>query len=127
MLHYTIIKNIQQYNTYCDRLEYLTENYSPQVQDEVDLLSLLIQKYNDERMETYLLSLDPVELLQDQLKENSISQKELATRIGVSPQLVNDIIKYRREITKQIALKLEAEFRLKFFAFLKPYDLNKAT
>ncbi len=126
-LSHTIIKNNSQYNDYCDQLERLTESYSPHHEDEIELLSFLIQKYNHEQTEKYLLDMNPVELLIDLISENNISQKELALRIGVSPQLVNDITKYRREITKQIALKLGEEFKLNFYAFLKPYKLKKAS
>lgn len=125
-LSHTIIKDNNQYNQYCDQLERLTDNYSAQNDDEIELLSFLIHKYNEEQTEKYLLGLNPVELLIDILSENNMSQKELALRIGISPQLVNDITKYRREITKQIALKLGAEFKLNLYAFLKPYNLKKA-
>jgi len=125
-LTYTLIKNHEQHDIYCDRLENLTEDYESQYDDEIELLSFLIQKYNDEQTEKYLINLNPVELLIDLLTENNISQKELAGRIKVSPQLINDIIKYRREITKNIALKLGKEFKLNFYAFLKPYKLKKA-
>ena len=126
-LSHTIIKDIKQYNDYCDRLEKLTENYSPQNEDEIELLSFLIQKYNDDQTQKYLLNLNPVELLLDLIGENNLSQKDLALRLGVSPQLIKDIIKYRREITKQLALKLGEEFKLNFYAFLKPYELKKAS
>lgn len=126
-LSHTIIKSDKQYNDYCNQLEKLTENHSPNNEDEIELLSLLIQKYNDDKTEKYLVNLNPVELLLDLISENNISQKELAFRIGVSPQLVNDITKYRREITKQVALKLGEEFKLSFYAFLKPYQLNRAS
>lgn len=125
-LTYTIIKNRNQYNKYCDQLGNLTENYKVQYEDEVELLSFLIQKYNDEETEKYLLNLNPVELLIDLLSENKLSQKELSQRINVSPQLINDITKYRREITKSMALKLAEEFSLNFYAFLKPYKLKQA-
>ncbi len=126
-LKHTIIKDDRQYNVYCDQLKKLTDNYSAQYDDEIELLSFLIQKYNEEQTEKYLLSLNPVELLADLLSKNNLSQKELALRIGISPQLVNDITKYRREITKQIALKLGTEFKLNYYAFLKPYELKKAS
>lgn len=126
-LSHTLIKNQNQYNKYCDELELLTENYKVENLDEIELLSFLIQKYNDEQTEKYLIDLNPVELLTDLLLENNMSQKELAKRIDISPQLVNDIIKYRREITKNIALKLGAEFKLNFYAFLKPYKLKRAS
>lgn len=126
-LIYSIIKNRKQYDSYCELLESLTENYTTQNDDKIELLSYLIQKFNDEQTEKYLLNLNPVELLIDLLLENKISQKELSLRIKVSPQLINDIIKYRREITKNIALKLGEEFNLNFYAFLKPYKLKKAS
>lgn len=124
---YTIIKNNKQYDQYCEQLESLTESYSPKYDDEIELLSYLIQKYNDEQTEQYLMDLNPVELLSNLLLENKISQKELAERISVSPQLINDILKYRREITKSVAIKLGEEFKIKIFAFLKPYKLRKAS
>ena len=126
-LIYSIIKNKEQYNLYCDKLEDLTENFNPKDEDEIELLSFLILKFNDEETEKYLISLNPVELLIDLLKENNLSQKELAKRIEVSPQLINDITKYRREITKKISIKLEKEFNVKYSAFLKPYKLRKAS
>lgn len=67
--------------------------------------------------EKYQLNLNPVDLLVDLLSENHLSQKELVMKIEVSPQLINDIIKYRREITKKIALKLGEEFSLNFYTF----------
>ena len=108
-------------------MESLTENYNAQFDDEIELLSLLIQKYNDEQTEKYQIELNPVELLADLLADNGISQIELSKRIKVSPQLINDIVKYRREITKSIALKLGEEFSMNFYAFLKPYNLKKAS
>lgn len=50
-----------------------------------------------------------MELLLDLLDENQLSQIELVKRIEASPQLINDIVKYRREITKKMALKLGKE------------------
>jgi len=124
---YTIVKNRTQYDEYCEKVESLTDNYKEENDDEIELLSYLIQKFNDEQSEKYLLNLNPVELLQDLLSENRISQKELSKRINISPQLVNDILKYRREITKNIAYKLSKEFNMKFYAFLKPYEMSMAS
>jgi len=123
---YRIIKNDEQYNHYCSLLEELSTKGGHQCEDDIELLSLLISKYNSEKTELYRLELNPVELLQDLLSENNISQKELSTRIGVSPQLINDVLKYRREISKSLALKLGNEFAIEFYAFLKPYSLQKA-
>lgn len=78
-------------------------------------------------MEEYQLELNPVELMKDLMKDNKLTQVELSKKIKVSPQLLNDVIKYRREITKNLAFKLSTEFGLKYSAFLKPYRLKKAS
>lgn len=123
---YSIIKNQEQYDQYCNRLEYLIESEKERHEDEVELLSLLIEKYNEEQIAQYEIELNPVELLADLLAENELSQAELARKSGISPQLINDILKYRREITKNIALKLGEIFKITYYAFLKPYELRKA-
>lgn len=123
---YSIIKNQEQYEQYCNRLENLVESGENRHEDEVELLSLLIEKYNEEQMARYEMELNPVELLADLLTENKLSQVELSRKTGISPQLINDILKYRREITKNTALKLGETFKIKYYAFLKPYELRKA-
>jgi len=123
---YSLIKNQEQYDQYCNRLEYLVESEEERHEDEVELLSLLIEKYNEEQMAQYEMELNPVELLADLLTENELSQAELARKSGISPQLINDILKYRREITKKIALKLGEIFKINYYTFLKPYELRKA-
>lgn len=43
-LIFTIIKDREQYDLYCDKLEHLTDNHWPQFDDEIELLSLPILK-----------------------------------------------------------------------------------
>lgn len=123
---YTIIKSREQYDRYCDRLEEIVEEELNPNDDEIELLSLLIEKFNEDQSDKYELEMNPVELLIDLLSENQITQVELSRRTKISPQLLNDIIKYRREITKDAALKFGEEFGVKYYAFLKPYNLKKA-
>jgi HTH-type transcriptional regulator/antitoxin HigA len=124
-LKYKLISNRKQYNQYCNILEDLCSKKSSKLDDEIDLLSLLINEYNDRIMDQYQSEMNPVELLIDLLKENELTQIELSRKIKVSPQLLNDVIKYRREITKNLAYKLSTEFKLKFSSFLKPYRLKR--
>jgi len=126
-LKYTIIKDQEQYDKYCEILENKVIKDSKKHEDEIDLISLLISEYNDRVMEQFQFQMNPVELLQDLIINNDLSQIDLANRISVSPQLLNDVLKYRREITKKLAYKLSAEFKLKYSAFLKPYSLKKAS
>lgn len=125
-LKYTIIKDQDQYELYCEQLELLAQEPAEDQLEEIELLSLLIDKYNDEQMEKYQISLNPVEFLKELLVDNNLSQLALAKRLDVSPQLINDILKYRREITKSVAYKLGEAFKVKYMAFLKPYKLEKA-
>ena len=46
-----------------EKLESLTENYKDQNDDEIELLSYLVQKYNDDQTEKYLLNLNQLNLL----------------------------------------------------------------
>jgi len=126
-LKYKLIKSQKQYNQYCDILEDWCSTDAKKSNDEIELLSLLISEYNDRIMDQYQAEMNPVELLIDLIKENELTQLELSKKIEVSPQLLNDVIKYRREITKNLAYKLSDEFKLKFSAFLKPYRLKKAS
>jgi len=126
-LIYTVIKDQDQYDEYCEILEQRIANESSITEDEINLLSLLISDYNERAMEQLHHHMNPVELLQDLIQENNISQIQLANKIGVSPQLLNDVLKYRREITKKLAYKLSTEFKLKYSAFLKPYRIRKAS
>ena len=78
-------------------------------------------------MENYPLEFTPVELLKNLISENQLTQLELSKRLKVSPQLISDVLKMRREISKKLAYKLADEFCIKYAAFLKPYTLKKAS
>lgn len=54
----------------------------------------------------------PGELLRDELEARNMSQASLAARIGVSPSLLNEIIKGKRGISTEMALLIEAALDL---------------
>jgi HTH-type transcriptional regulator/antitoxin HigA len=62
-LVYKIIKSDTQYSKYCKKLEELVENggKSKAVQDEIELLNLLIEKYDTEH--NSFEDADPIQLL----------------------------------------------------------------
>jgi antitoxin component HigA of HigAB toxin-antitoxin module len=123
-LKYTIIKSQKQYHTYCDILEGLVLKENNLYLEEIELLTLLVNDFNERSMENYEYQFSPVEMLKDLLEENNITQVELSRRINVSPQLINDVLKLRREITKKLAFKLAEEFCVNPSVFLKPYELK---
>ncbi|MBW6537887.1 MAG: transcriptional regulator, partial [Mariniphaga sp.] len=47
-LKYTVIKDAEQYKKYCDFLEELILNANKATDDEIELLTLLIEKWDNE-------------------------------------------------------------------------------
>ncbi|MEO0341727.1 MAG: helix-turn-helix transcriptional regulator, partial [Bacteroidota bacterium] len=69
-------------------------------------------------------SLNPVELLRHLMKESNLSQTNLAREIDVSPQLISDVLAYRRNISKDMVVKLATHFAMQQEAFSRPYSLT---
>ena len=69
ILQYKIIKTDAQYNRYCDLLESLVDHgkKTKAIQDEIELLTLLIEKYDSEH--NSFDDADPIELLKTLMKE----------------------------------------------------------
>lgn len=125
-LKYTVIKNETQYRNYCHRLEELTLAEEPgrDVADEAELLTVLIEKWDQEQ--NTLTDLDPVQLLQALLKDHGISASALANSLGVNKSLVSDILHYRRALSKIMIRKLAELFRVSQEAFNRPYPLRNS-
>ncbi len=126
-LKYKIISNQEQYDKYCNVYEELVLKGNASERDEIELLELLIENYNEKIMKEYTYELEPVELLESIIEEHKKSQSEFARMIGISPQLLNDILKYRREISKNLAFKLSEAFAMQVDAFMRPYKLRKVS
>lgn len=54
----------------------------------------------------------PGELILDELEAGNISQAQLAKTIGVSPSLINEIIKGKRSVNTELALLIEAALNI---------------
>ena len=121
---YTIIKNLEQYNKYCNKHESLTLKDDDKYSDELELLELLIEDYDQRIMIEKNKKLNPVELLKSLLKDSSISQTELSKSINVSRQLISDVLSYRRNISKDMMVKLSKYFSMSQEAFSREYDLK---
>lgn len=98
---YTMIKTSPQYNSYCKILEELLEHEeSKSLEDEIELLTLLIEKW-DEEHNTFEES-NPIELLQYLMAENNLKAKDLADILHVSKGLISDILNYKKGLLKEI-------------------------
>ena len=122
-LKYTIIKNEFQYNEYCRILEELVNKEQTEaINDEVDLLTLLIEKW-DEEHNTFEES-DPIELLKYLMEEKNLKAKGLAEILHVSKGLVSDILNYKKGLSKEIIRSLSDYFKVSQEAFNRFYELK---
>ncbi len=123
-LQYTIIKNDKQYNKYCTSLELLNDEKkkTKSITDEIELLTLLIEKY-DEANNSFELG-DPIELLRSLMKEHKMKSVELANFLHVSEGLVSDMINYKKGLSKEVIRKLADKFKVSQEAFNRPYKLD---
>lgn len=60
----------------------------------------------------------PGEILGEELKERGIKQKDFAAEIGVLPSHLNELIKGKRNVTKNIAIKLEKALDVPFLFWM---------
>ncbi len=73
------------------------------------------------------VELHPGEVLKDELEARKITKSGFAMKMGIYPGHFGDIIKGKRNITANIALKLEAELGLAaefWMALQTDYDLH---
>lgn len=122
LLKYRVIKSKKQYNEYCAQLdELLTGKKTKSVSEEIELLTLLIEKWDEEHNSFY--DSDPVQVLKSLLTEHNIKSTELAKALGVSKGLISDILNYRKGFSKQVIRKLSDRFKLSNEVFNRHYDL----
>ena len=118
-LKYKIIKTEEQYKEYCSKLEtLLSNNVSP---DETELLTFLIEKWDDEH--SSFKDLNPIELLHSLMDNHKLKAKDLVEILGVSKGLVSDILNYKKGLSKDIIRLLSSHFSLSQEAFNRPYQL----
>ncbi|MEI6681764.1 MAG: helix-turn-helix domain-containing protein [Bacteroidota bacterium] len=119
----TIIKSETQYKAYCEALEKLLEHgrISKDVQDEIDLLTLLIEKWDVEH--STFNEVDPVALLHSLMHDKKMKAKDLVGILGVSKGLVSDILNYKKGLSKEIIRLLAAHFNVSQETFNRPYKL----
>ncbi|MFO7924057.1 MAG: helix-turn-helix domain-containing protein [Bacteroidales bacterium] len=119
-LKYTIIKDKNQYDKYCNILENLISNEKNQ--DEIDLLTLLIEKWDNEQG-TFKDS-DPVELLKSLMRDNNLKAKDLADILDLSKGTVSKILNYHKGLSKVTVRKLSDFFKVSQETFNRPYKLK---
>lgn len=120
-LKYSVIKTKKQYNDYCNTLEELIFSQNADVQDEIELLTLLIGTWDAQH--TSFNEKDPVELLTDLMQENRLKAKDLVDILELSKGTVSKILNYQKGLSKESIRKLAEHFKLAQEAFNRPYKL----
>ena len=126
-MKYKKIKSLEQYTQYCDEIEKLLFNDPEKHEDHIELLEVLICDYDNRTIELvgHKEDMSPVELLQCLIEEREISKAELARQLNVSKQLVTEIFNYKRNISKNMVMKLAERFKMMPVAFSRAYALKK--
>ena len=119
-LKFTIIKNQEQYDKYCDILEDLISR--DENQEEIDLLTLLIEKWDNEH-NTFNDS-DPIELLKALMIEHNLKAKDLVDILDLSKGTISKILNYHKGLSKDTIRKLSDYFNVMQEAFNRPYRLK---
>jgi len=122
-MKYKIISNDEQYNEYCEIHEKLTYKDYNKYQDELELIELLIDDYENRTLEP-VKEMNPVEMLSYIIEEEEISKTKLAKQLKVSKQLISDILSYRRAISLDMVNRLSNRFKMRPQAFSRPYKLK---
>lgn len=122
-LKYTIIKSDSQYIKYCNALEKLDllKKKSKAQNDEIELLILLIEKYDEEN--NCFEDSDPIQILKSLMKDHKMKSIDLAKLLNVSEGLVSDMLRYKKGISKESIRILSDHFKLSQEAFNRPYKL----
>lgn len=120
-LKYRIIKNDIQYKKYCCILEELIQNDDKSSVDEIELLTFLIEKW-DEEHNTFNES-DPIELIQFLMKDHGLKAKDLVEILELTKGTVSKILNYHKGLSKDSIRRLAEHFKLSQEAFNRPYLL----
>ncbi len=121
-LKYTVIKTEEQYANYCDILEKLLQKDNSSFVEEIELLTLLIEKWDNEN--SSFSELNPIELLKSLMQENQLKATDLVRILGLSKGTVSKILNYHKGLSKETIRKLAEHFKVSQEAFNRPYKLR---
>jgi len=114
-LVYKRIKTEDQYNDYVNRMEeldgLLVENHTTELEEEIDLLQLLVEDYEEKYITTKVSS--PSELLKLLLKEHKLTANDLAKEFGVSKSIISEVLSNKRSVSKSLAVKIANKFKVR--------------
>jgi len=121
-MKYKIVKSERQYDKYCKILEELVFKSKKKDEDEIELLTLLIEKYDDENYQTP--KMDPIQLLKSLMEEHGMKAKDLVDILNLTKGTISKILNYQTGLSKETIRKLSERFKMNQEAFNRPYRLK---
>ena len=121
-LKFTVIKTIEQYIDYCNILDELISKDEIKFQDEIELLTLLIEKWDSEN--NSFKDSDPIEILKAIMDEHELKAKDLVSILGLTKGTISKILNYQKGLSKDTIRKLSDHFKISQEAFNRPYRLK---
>jgi HTH-type transcriptional regulator/antitoxin HigA len=118
-MEYKIIKTEAAYEKALARLEEIFESGADSVHaDELELLSLLIEKYENEK---YPIDMpDPVEAIKFRMEQLGYKQKDLAAAIGLKSR-VSEILNRKRKLSIDMIRKLHEKLGIPTDVLIQEY------
>jgi HTH-type transcriptional regulator / antitoxin HigA len=120
-LKYTVIKDVEQYTRYCDILEELILKDEIETKDEIELLTLLIEKWDREH--NTLNDSDPISLLKTLMEEHDLKAKDFTNILDLTRGTISKILNYHKGLSKETIRRLSDYFKISQEAFNRPYKL----
>ena len=121
-LTYKIIKSKRQYHEYCKRLQLLLDTNVDRNADEIELLELLIENWDNAQYQEP--DLDPVQVIKALMVDHNLKAKELTEILELSKGTVSKILNYQKGLSKETIRKLADHFKLTQETFNRPYKLR---
>lgn len=113
------IKTEQDYNEALARLEKIFHAEADTLEgDEAEVLSILIEKYEDEHYPIHLP--DPIEAIKFRMEQMGMKQKDLAELIGLKSR-VSEILNRKRKLTLDMIRKLSTSLHIPTEVLVQDY------
>lgn len=119
---YKIIKTRKQYFQYCNILEKLVIANRKKDMDDIELLTLLIKKWDEENLPK--MNTDPIELIKALMQENGLKATDLAKILEVNKSTVSRILNYQKGLSKKSIRILAEYFAIAQEALNQPYKIK---
>ncbi len=123
-MKYKIIKSVSQYEAYCNELHEWVKNPLTRDSDEVELLTLLVEKWDSENIKIPVAN--PIETIKALMTEHQLNATDLGNILNLSKGTISKMLNYNKGLSKETIRILATHFKLSQEIFNQPYKLENA-